>query len=136
KKAQQQLKIYRQAVLKKAFEGELTKEWREKQYTLPDSDEVLKIVEQERENYYNSSIEEWKNSTDKRKAKPQKNKHYSKISKDDYDNLPKLPSNWGWEKFGNVCLKIMDGTHFSPKNIERGDYKYITAKNIKEGRID
>jgi type I restriction enzyme S subunit len=30
KKAQAQLKIYRQAVLKKAFEGELTKEWREK----------------------------------------------------------------------------------------------------------
>lgn len=28
KKAQEQLKIYRQAVLKKAFEGELTKEWR------------------------------------------------------------------------------------------------------------
>ncbi len=30
KKSQAQLKIYRQAVLKKAFEGELTKEWREK----------------------------------------------------------------------------------------------------------
>ncbi len=30
KKAQEQLKVYRQAVLKKAFEGELTKEWREK----------------------------------------------------------------------------------------------------------
>ncbi|MBS1647247.1 MAG: restriction endonuclease subunit S [Bacteroidetes bacterium] len=30
KKAQEQLKTYRQAVLKKAFEGELTKEWREK----------------------------------------------------------------------------------------------------------
>jgi type I restriction enzyme S subunit len=29
KKAQEQLKVYRQAVLKKAFEGELTKEWRE-----------------------------------------------------------------------------------------------------------
>lgn len=29
KKAQDQLKIYRQAVLKKAFEGELTKKWRE-----------------------------------------------------------------------------------------------------------
>lgn len=29
KKAQDQVKIYRQAVLKKAFEGELTKEWRE-----------------------------------------------------------------------------------------------------------
>ena len=31
KKAQDQLKVYRQAVLKKAFEGELTKEWREQQ---------------------------------------------------------------------------------------------------------
>jgi type I restriction enzyme S subunit len=30
KRAQDQLKIYRQAVLKKAFEGELTNEWREK----------------------------------------------------------------------------------------------------------
>ena len=28
KKAQDQLKVYRQAVLKKAFEGEMTKEWR------------------------------------------------------------------------------------------------------------
>jgi type I restriction enzyme S subunit len=35
KKAQDQLKVYRQAVLKKAFEGELTKEWREKQTDLP-----------------------------------------------------------------------------------------------------
>ena len=31
KKAQDQLKVYRQAVLKKAFEGEFTKEWREQQ---------------------------------------------------------------------------------------------------------
>ncbi len=34
KKAQEQLKVYRQAVWKKAFEGELTKEWREKQVNL------------------------------------------------------------------------------------------------------
>lgn len=37
KKAQDQLKVYRQAVLKKAFEGELTKEWREENnYSLND----------------------------------------------------------------------------------------------------
>ena len=33
KKAKEQLKSYRQAVLKKAFEGELTREWREKNST-------------------------------------------------------------------------------------------------------
>src|SRR5690606_31736146 len=41
KKAQDQLKIYRQAVLKKAFVGELTKEWREKQTDLPTAEELL-----------------------------------------------------------------------------------------------
>lgn len=41
KTAQAQLKIYRQAVLKKAFEGELTKEWREKQTHLPTAEDNL-----------------------------------------------------------------------------------------------
>ena len=40
KRSQDQLKIYRQAVLKKAFEGELTKEWREKQTDLPTAEEL------------------------------------------------------------------------------------------------
>lgn len=41
KKSQDQLKIYRQAVLKKAFEGELTKEWRKRQTNLETSEEIL-----------------------------------------------------------------------------------------------
>lgn len=44
KKAQEQLVIYRQAVLKKAFEGELTKEWREKQTNLPSADELFETI--------------------------------------------------------------------------------------------
>ena len=38
-------------------------------------------------------------------------------------------------KLGDMC-EIKDGTHFSPKNLSEGDYKYITAKNIKEYRLD
>ena len=41
KLAQAQLKVYRQAVLKKAFEGELTKKWREQQTDLPDAGDLL-----------------------------------------------------------------------------------------------
>lgn len=59
KKAQDQLKIYRQAVLKKAFEGELTKEWRENQINLPTADELLEQIKQERQNYYKQQIEDW-----------------------------------------------------------------------------
>lgn len=46
KKAQEQLKIYRQAVLKKAFEGELTKEWREQQTDLPSAEELKKEIKE------------------------------------------------------------------------------------------
>ncbi|MDN5308815.1 MAG: type restriction enzyme subunit [Methanolobus sp.] len=41
--AQEQLKVYRQAVLKKAFEGELTRKWREHQTDLPDNWHWVKV---------------------------------------------------------------------------------------------
>lgn len=49
KKAQEQLKDYRQAVLKQAFEGELTKAWREQQTNLPSAQELLDKIRAERE---------------------------------------------------------------------------------------
>lgn len=144
KKAQEQLKIYRQAVLKKAFEGELTKEWREKQTNLPTAEELLTQIKEERKANYELQITNWENAVKdwekngkegKKPSKPQKNKSFDSLSMDKLNLLPKLPDNWFWDKLGNVCLKIMDGTHFSPKNLSKGDFKYITAKNIKEGRI-
>ena len=43
----------------------------------------------------------------------------------------------GWvEKLGEVCNKIVDGTHHSPTNTPEGEYPYITAKNIKHNGID
>ena len=57
KKAQDQVTIYRQAVLKKAFEGELTKEWREQQTDLPTADELLEQIKEERQKHYEQQIE-------------------------------------------------------------------------------
>lgn len=148
KKAQAQLKIYRQAVLKKAFEGELTKAWREERVLsgveVPTAEELLAQIKQERQNHYKQQLADWKQAVKtweengkegKKPSKPQKYKQFEPLTTSELDNLPTLPTNWFWNKLGNVCLKIMDGTHFSPKNIESGDYKYITAKNIKEGRM-
>ena len=47
-----------------------------------------------------------------------------------------LPRGWKWVKLGNALLKITDGTHHSPPNIQKGDFKYISAKNIKPWGID
>ena len=43
----------------------------------------------------------------------------------------KLPSGWRWVRLGDMVTKLTDGTHHSPPNGPSGDFKYITAKNIK-----
>jgi|SRR5881396_822755 len=46
--------------------------------------------------------------------------------------MRELPSGWRWSRMSEVCSRVQDGTHFSPKEQTRtGDFKYITAKNIK-----
>ena len=44
----------------------------------------------------------------------------------------------GWEvkKLGEVCNKITDGTHNSPKSFPSGVYMDVTAKNIKKDGFD
>ncbi|MDW0594641.1 restriction endonuclease subunit S, partial [Mannheimia haemolytica] len=47
-----------------------------------------------------------------------------------------IPESWVWVRLGDICLKITDGTHHSPPNIDKGDFLYITAKNIKKDGLD
>lgn len=65
----------------------------------------------------------------------------------DFDNLAQslfyeifgdpVENEKGWEvkKLGDVCRQITDGTHNSPTNTKNGDFKYVTAKNIKKEGI-
>lgn len=46
------------------------------------------------------------------------------------------PMNWNKRTLKEVCIKLNDGTHFSPESFSMGDYKYITAKNIKASGFD
>ena len=46
-----------------------------------------------------------------------------------------IPRSWTWVRLVNVLTKLTDGTHFSPANAPTGDFKYITAKNIKPAGV-
>jgi type I restriction enzyme S subunit len=46
-----------------------------------------------------------------------------------------IPENWNWVRLIDLLTKLTDGTHHSPPNFDQGDYKYITAKNIKLGGV-
>ena len=53
-----------------------------------------------------------------------------------FGNPVSNPFKWKKKTLKEVCVKINDGTHFSPESFESGDYKYITAKNIKLSGFD
>lgn len=46
------------------------------------------------------------------------------------------PMSWKKQTLKEVCIKLNDGTHFSPESFETGEYKYVTAKNIKLSGFD
>ncbi len=47
-----------------------------------------------------------------------------------------IPKKWKWTQLKNVTSKITDGTHHSPPSADKGDFLYITAKNIKSTGVD
>lgn len=43
---------------------------------------------------------------------------------------------WRIAKLADICEKITDGTHHSPPNGQTGEFKYVTAKNIRPDGFD
>src|SRR5690554_1024397 len=112
KKAQEQLVVYRQAVLKKAFEGELTKEWREKQNNLPSADELLEQIKEERQKYQEQELSKWKDAVkrwkskganDKKPSKPKFIKELTNLTEEELEKLPRLNKYWHWVKADKIA---------------------------------
>jgi len=116
KKLKAQLKRYRQAVLKYAFEGKLTQEWR-----ISDKGKV-----QSGNDYLREISEEWLTKT--------KNK-IKKLTALDISNLPRLPSNWIWVRLGDLAWSVKDGPHYSPPYVNQG-IPFITGGNVRPTGVD
>lgn len=64
KTAAQQIQQYRQSLLKNAFNGELTKEWRSKHAdALPSANELLAQIQTTREQHHAQQLADWQNVT-------------------------------------------------------------------------
>jgi len=138
KKAQEHLKIYRQAVLKKAFEGELTKKWREEQADLPSAEELLQQIKEEREKYYQKQLDgweqdvkEWKYEGNKGKkpTKPKKTKELFPLTEKELAVLLELPDGKFWLKLGMLTLNVEYGT--SAKSKKEGKIPVLRMGNIQ-----
>ena len=114
KKAKQQLKVYRQAVLKWAFEGKLTAQWREEQQRqgkLESADTLLVQIKAEREQRYQKELEVWQAEVEawdaigkegKKPRKPRKSNE-PKLTVEDLEELPDLPKGWQWVFPEDIC---------------------------------
>ena len=55
---------------------------------------------------------------------------------DNYRPQIVVDPEWPLVRLGDACELIMDGTHFSPTNTERGTRLYLTSKNVRENHLD
>lgn len=141
-RAQAQLKVYRQAVLKKAFEGELTREWREQQTDLPSAEELLAQIEEERQRYYEQQLEEWKQAVEDWEMEGKVGKKPRKPSKPNLstikDSKSELPCNWinGQLEFIAEAIDPQPSHRTPPK--EKEGIPYVSIKDIDKvsGKIN
>lgn len=93
KKVKTQLKRYRQAVLKYAFEGKLTEEWREEHRgELEPASVLLEKIKEER--------------------KKKLGKKYKELPPVDTENLSELPDGWVWIGLNDIA-EFKNGINFS-----------------------
>lgn len=112
KKIKTQLKRYRQSVLKHAFEGKLTAEWREAhKHELEPASILLERIKQAR------------NKTLKGK--------YKELPPLDTSTLPELPESWVWTELGQISTVASGGTPATTDDTNfGGDILWVTPADL------
>lgn len=135
KTAKQQLKIYRQALLKHAFSGKLTEQWRaENQDKLETAETLLQRIQTEREQRYQAQLKEWE-TNGKQGTKPKAPKVLPLLIDEELAELPELPVGWVYSRLGHLIDEPTYGT--SKKcDYETDGIGVLRIPNVVSGEID
>ena len=144
KTAAQQIQQYRQSLLKNAFNGELTKEWRSKHAdALPSENELLAQIQTTREQHHAQQLADWQTAVSqweqngKEGKKPSKPKAPTQAVKFE-DNFAGLPSGWGAIKINQVA-EIFTGATPLKSNAnyyENGSIPWVTSGSLNNEFVD
>jgi len=119
KTARDQLKIYRQALLKHAFSGKLTEQWRadRNRDNIPSRDVIpnnetaetlFQRIQSEREQRYQQQLKDWE-AKGKQGNKPKAPKILPPLTAEELAELSELPKGWGWVKLSAISTSIQIG---------------------------
>ena len=142
KTAAQQIQQYRQSLLKNAFSGELTKEWRSKHAdALPSENELLTQIQTTREQHHAQQLADWQTAVSqweqngKEGKKPSKPKAPTQAVKFK-ENFADLPSGWGMVKLENLASEYVLGKMLD-KNKNKGKERlYLGNINVRWGYFE
>lgn len=123
----------REAILSKAFSGELTEKWRGENHT-ENARELLVKINDEKIKLWEDECKKAEDEGRKKPAKP-KLKTIDEMLVGAEEEPYKLPNNWVWTKLGDISLKLTDGSHNPPKN-QNSNYRMLSAKNIFNRKIN
>lgn len=127
-----QLKVYRQAVLKWAFEGRLTQEWRRKQKKLKTPDELVAEIKEYRKQQYEEQIKEYKAGIIK--VKPKEPKDIIPLTPIEIKSLPELPNGWTYVKVSSLGDVATGTTPSKAKPEYYGDkYPFYKPTDLDAG---
>ena len=140
KTAAQQIQQYRQSLLKNAFNGELTKEWRSKHAdTLPSENELLAQIQTSREQHHAQQLADWQTAVSqweqngKEGKKPSKPKAPTQAVKFE-ENVADLPSGWIWGKLSDLGELARGKSKHRPRNDKKlfgGKYPFIQTGEVR-----
>ena len=146
KKARAQLATYRQAVLKHAFEGKLTAQWRkENQDQLETPEQLIARIKQDRAARYHQQIQEWRypvkqwvdDRRGKRPVRPRKMSLPEPFTDEELVHLPDIPGLWSWSKLGEL-FSVYVGATPNRKNHRywNGEVNWISSGEVCFNTID
>ncbi len=137
KKLKVKLKRYRQAVLKSAVEGSLTKEWREANQGKLEPASILleRILKQRREKWEAEQLAKMKAQGKTPKDDSWKLKYKEPVAPDTSE-LPELPDGWCWQSFGQA-FNVYVGATPSRKRLDfwEGTIPWVSSGEVAFCRI-
>lgn len=138
KTAREQLKVYRQAVLKHAFEGKLTAQWRKDNADkLETPEQLLARIQTERETRYQQQLAAWNEAVEvwetngkegKKPGKPKEPEIIEILTKSEAQELFELPAGWGFMNLGSFIERIDAGKSFKCDEREPSQSEIGVAK--------
>jgi len=142
RRALRQLGVYRQSLLKQAFEGKLTAPWRRRDpHLLESPDQLLNRIQAERKSRYEQQLKEWKVALKEWEINDEKRPPKPAILKPVSGNIDifesPFPAEWNSLNLSQIALELGQG--WSPKCLGRAadsaEWGVMKTTAVQPGRF-